>query len=138
MRRIARFWKIIILDTLGVLLMVTALAIGWLPGPGGIPLFLVGLGLLAINHDWAKRYIDVLQDYADRLGDLIFVSDKRAQAAYDVLGPVLLASGLWLMYQHPRVWITSVGLSLTCLGIVVLLGNRNRWQRIKQNFNHKH
>jgi hypothetical protein len=42
--------------------MVLAILLGWLPGPGGIPLFLVGLSLLAINHEWAKKRMDSIKN----------------------------------------------------------------------------
>lgn len=48
---------VIILDIIGVLLLLLAMAVGWLPGPAGIPLTLAGLSLLAINHDWANRLL---------------------------------------------------------------------------------
>jgi hypothetical protein len=37
----------------GVLLIVAAGLTGWLPGPGGIPLFLVGMAILASEFHWA-------------------------------------------------------------------------------------
>jgi membrane-bound ClpP family serine protease len=64
MKRLLRFWKIVVLDVLGVALMILAVLTGWLPGPGGIPLFIIGLSLLAINHEWAERYIDLLKNRA--------------------------------------------------------------------------
>ncbi len=41
----------------GVSIMLLAIAIGWLPGPGGIPLFLVGLAVLATEFVWAGRLL---------------------------------------------------------------------------------
>ena len=29
---------------------------GWIPGPGGIPLFLAGVAILATEYDWAERF----------------------------------------------------------------------------------
>lgn len=49
---------VIVLDIVGVLLLILAMLVGWLPGPAGIPLALAGLSLLAINHDWAKRLLE--------------------------------------------------------------------------------
>ena len=41
----------------GVALMVLAASIGWLPGPAGIPLFLLGLAILASEFEWAHRLL---------------------------------------------------------------------------------
>ncbi len=41
----------------GGLLILLAGATGWLPGPGGIPLALVGLAVLASEFEWADRLL---------------------------------------------------------------------------------
>lgn len=137
MRKIYGFWKVVIIDTLGVLFMVAALLTGWLPGPGGVPLFIIGLSLLAVNHAWAKRYTELARQYADRLGDYVFVKDVRFQVAYDVLGPVLIGVGGWLLLRHSAVWMVSLGISACFLGLTLLLGNRGRWARLKKAFKRK-
>ncbi|MBK6707733.1 MAG: hypothetical protein IPG54_09740 [Sphingomonadales bacterium] len=43
------------LIALGWFLMILAPLIGWLPGPGGLILFPVGLALVLKNSLWAKR-----------------------------------------------------------------------------------
>lgn len=40
---------------LGWFLMILAPLIGWLPGPGGLVLFPIGLALVLKNSLWAKR-----------------------------------------------------------------------------------
>lgn len=40
----------------GCTLILTAGAIGWLPGPGGIPLFLLGIFVLASEFKWADDF----------------------------------------------------------------------------------
>lgn len=91
MTRIRKFFKIIIFDTLAIIFMIVALLTGWLPGPGGIPLFIVGLTLFAINHEWAEKYVNLLREYADKLGDLIF--RPRLRLFFDLLAPTLLVWG---------------------------------------------
>ena len=131
-----RFWKIIVLDTLGVALMILAILTGWLPGPGGIPLFILGLSLLAIHHEWAQRYIDLLKKYADRLGDMVFVSNPHIQAAYDILSPGAITTGTILLYLHNAMWQITLGVFLIAMGLLFFLGNRHRFKRLKQRFKH--
>lgn len=45
-------WTLIVL---GWFLMILAPLIGWLPGPGGLILFPLGLALVLKNSRWAKR-----------------------------------------------------------------------------------
>ncbi|HIW31018.1 MAG TPA: PGPGW domain-containing protein, partial [Candidatus Luteococcus avicola] len=40
-------------------MMVAAALTGWLPGPGGIPLFLMGLAVWASEFEWAHRLLSV-------------------------------------------------------------------------------
>ena len=41
----------------GGFLVLAGLATGWLPGPGGIPLVLTGLAVLASEFRWARRLL---------------------------------------------------------------------------------
>lgn len=112
--------------------MIAALLTGWLPGPGGIPLFIVGLSLLAINHEWAERYIDVLKEYADKLGDLVFIEKPGVQRAYDIATPLLIAAGLALVYYRNALWMLTAGVFLTFVGVTFFLGNRHRYREYKK------
>lgn len=49
-----RFWYRLGVGVLGIALMVIAPFTGVLPGPGGIPIFLLGVALLATEFVWAK------------------------------------------------------------------------------------
>lgn len=42
----------------GVFLILLAGATGWLPGPGGIPLALLGLAVLASEFEWAQDLLE--------------------------------------------------------------------------------
>lgn len=52
---------------LGVAIIVLSGAIGWLPGPGGIPLFLLGIAVLASEFAWAdtvkKRILSIIYGF---------------------------------------------------------------------------
>lgn len=46
-----------VVGVVGVSIMLLAISIGWLPGPGGVPLFLVGLAVLATEFVWASKVL---------------------------------------------------------------------------------
>ncbi|MEU0089810.1 PGPGW domain-containing protein [Kribbella sp. NPDC006257] len=48
---------------LGGLLIIAAPLTGWLPGPGGIPLFIAGLAVLASEFEWAQRLLYKVKDW---------------------------------------------------------------------------
>jgi uncharacterized protein (TIGR02611 family) len=43
---------------IGSLFIIAAGLTGWLPGPGGVPLFLIGIAILSTEFEWAKRLRD--------------------------------------------------------------------------------
>jgi uncharacterized protein (TIGR02611 family) len=57
----------IVIGVVGGLLIIAAPLTGWLPGPGGIPLFIAGLAVLASEFEWAQR---LLLKVKDRVKDL--------------------------------------------------------------------
>ncbi|UNK80283.1 hypothetical protein MNQ96_04145 [Sphingopyxis granuli] len=76
----------------GVLLMIVAVLIGPLPGPGFVILFPIGLMLALQNSLWAKRrYVRFKMrhprygDWADRLMRRVSAARRRARAALDRL-----------------------------------------------------
>ncbi|TDU84276.1 uncharacterized protein (TIGR02611 family) [Kribbella voronezhensis] len=52
---------------LGTLLIIAAPLTGWLPGPGGIPLFIAGLAVLASEFEWAQRVLLKVKDWVKQL-----------------------------------------------------------------------
>jgi len=55
-----------VVGTVGVLLLLLGALTGWLPGPGGIPLTLLGLAVLASEFHWAHRILQWARVRADR------------------------------------------------------------------------
>jgi hypothetical protein len=51
----------------GGLLLIAAPLTGWLPGPGGIPLFIAGLAVLASEFEWAQRLLYRVKGWVRRL-----------------------------------------------------------------------
>ncbi len=51
----------------GGLLLILAPLTGWLPGPGGIPLFIAGLAVLASEFEWAQRVLLKVKDWVKAL-----------------------------------------------------------------------
>lgn len=132
MPRIKHYTQLVFFDTLAVICMIAAILTGWLPGPGGIPLFIIGLSLLAINHEWAQRYIDLLREYADKISDFIFT--PRLRVFFDIVAPILFAIGITIIVNHTSMFILGAGIFFTFMGLLCFLGNRNRWARFKKAF----
>lgn len=68
----------------GSLFIVAAAATGWLPGPGGIPLFLVGIAILATEFTWAERLRDRILVIIHYLG--------RQWRAHKIIGTIIITA----------------------------------------------
>lgn len=130
--------KDIIIDVLGGMFILTSILVGWLPGPLGIPLFLIGLGLLATNHTWAERRLDWARENIADFSRKIFVERPLWQAAYDAVAAVSIGSGIYLLVTHTSNLTLSISIFGLCLGLALFLGNRQRLDRLKRFFKHKH
>jgi hypothetical protein len=68
----------------GTLFILAAAATGWLPGPGGIPLFLIGIAILATEFVWAERFRDKI---------MMIIKHLAGQfKAHKILGTLMLVT----------------------------------------------
>lgn len=130
MGRLKKTGKLILMDTVGVLLIIISPLIGWLPGPGGIPLFLAGLGLLAVHHDWAKRWQTRIKKEGARFIKTLFSDHPLLRAIYDFLSAVLIFIGIYLINTYTKNITLTFAIFCVLLGIGLFLGNRERLQSI--------
>lgn len=68
--RIPRAIRKPVVLTFGTLFIIAAGLTGWLPGPGGIPLFLIGIAILSTEFAWAKRVRDWVVGIVEQCGRL--------------------------------------------------------------------
>ncbi|MGB4800896.1 MAG: PGPGW domain-containing protein [Candidatus Saccharimonadales bacterium] len=130
--RIKESGKRILTDLAGYLLLIAALLTGWLPGPGGIPLAVAGLGLLSINNAWAKRLREYLLENGGKFVQLLFPKHPVAQWAYDVAALALFCVAAYLGWRHAAIWQVSVAASAFFTATFVALMNRDRLARLKR------
>ena len=120
----------VLVDAAGYLLLLAALLTGWLPGPGGIPLALAGLGLLSLHNAWARRIKDYFFAHGSDIMHKLFLDQPQLQLAYDYVVVALLVVGGLLAWQHGNRW-QAIGAGTTIgLAIGIGLTNRRRYQRI--------
>ncbi len=121
--------KHILMDTLGFLLMLISPLFGWLPGPGGIPIFIAGLGLLAINHEWAKRWLKTIKEKGVNVIDAIFVKHPVWEAFYDIMTVIFVVVGVQLLNTYTKNITLTIGILLLLTAFVLFIGNRKRLKR---------
>jgi hypothetical protein len=128
-----RLIKVILTDIAGVGLIILAALTGWIPGPGGIPLFLAGLGLLAIHHEWARRLLHQVKAHGLKFAEAFFREHKVLMFVYDVIALLLVGGSILVLINIHGVIRASAGI-LFFLGLALFLGNRKRLQRINRYF----
>lgn len=118
--------KRLLLDISGILLLIMALMVGWLPGPAGIPLTIAGLSLLAINHEWAKRLLEKVRAGGVKFMDKIFSDSPAAKVVVDMASMLLLALAALLYTRHRDRIFLSAAVFLALMAAILFLGNRKR------------
>lgn len=129
---IKRHTKRIATDAAGYGLLLAAALTGWLPGPGGIPLTIAGLGLLSINNKWARDLREYVLAHGGRLVEIIFPKNRWVQWGYDLLVALLFILSAILAYRHAAVWQTGMSISAFFLATFIALTNRERLLTIKK------
>ena len=96
MTKLKKYGKLILFDTLAGICFIGVLLFGWLPGPGGIPLLLAGLGFLAVNHDWAERWLETVKVKGKSFKTIIFPPNLWVRRIYDLLSVSLFTLAIYL------------------------------------------
>lgn len=134
---IKRNIKRILVDSAGYLLLLAAALTGWLPGPGGIPLTLAGLGLLSINNHWAHSLRQYLLNHGGKIVTVLFPPNPHIQWLYDIVVIALLVVVTRLAYAHAAAWQVGLSVSLFVIALTIALLNRDRLNRFKTRSKHK-
>lgn len=138
MHRLKRYGKIILFDTLAVICFIGVILFGWIPGPGGIPLFLLGLGLLAVNHDWAERWLETAKHHGVSFKQWLFPNTPWVRLAYDLGALLLMSLGVVLIYLYENRLIEGAAVIMICFSLFVFLVNRDRFDSFANLFKKKH
>ncbi len=127
MNWLKRFGKIFVFDFLAVLCFIGVILFGWLPGPGGIPLFLLGLSLLAVNHDWAERWLSTAKLKGVSIKKWLFPNIEWIKRAYDIVATTAMITASLLLYKFDSRLIEGFAILVIFFSLFIFLVNRNRF-----------
>lgn len=137
MKKVKKIGKIVIFDSLAILCFIGVALFGWLPGPGGVPLTIAGLSLLAVNHDWAERWLETTKVKGVSIKNKLFPDRPLIKHAYDIVGSIVLALGLYLSFTADTRILSAVGAIFTTFSFSVILFNRKRLDKLSDIFKKK-
>lgn len=122
-------WKVILTDAAGLGCLILVPILGPLPGPGGIPLLLSGFGLLAINHDWADKYIHYITVHSESLEKLIFPNIRWVKIAWDLFAVLLLVGGVIINIQSEWWILSAFSYAVMASSTTLFMLNRGRLKK---------
>lgn len=133
--------KVILIDILGFACIIGSVLLGWLPGPGGIPLLIIGLSLLANNHEWAEKILAKVKAEGMHWFDKIFDGSTKTRWIVDILTIIVIGGSVLLINIATRSTLKTVGISLIIAASFMFLSNRRRYHTIVRKLKsskHKH
>jgi hypothetical protein len=113
-------------DIAGYICLIVALPIGALPGPGGIPIIIAGLGLLSVHNPWAKSLLGYVRKHSESFRAILFPKNKLIETVWDIAGGAMLITAILVACLHDIWQIRALSTSLATLSVMVLLSNRSR------------
>lgn len=113
---------------LGVLLVCIAPLVGWIPGPGGIAVFLAGIGILATEFDWAESLKSFFLHKVPKEVKKRWRPTPKWELTFDITALLMLAAALVCAYKSIWAPVISLAIGAICL----LFFNRGRVEKIKQ------
>ncbi len=138
MREILKKLGRLLTDGLGVALIIVAVFFGWIPGISGIPIFLAGLGLLAMNHDWAKKWLGHIRNHGSKLASALFSGNPTIMLLDDVLAIAITALSVAILVIYEGSLARAVAFLFLTAGLMIFSGNRQRIQRVSKLWKRKH
>lgn len=126
------------IDIAGFGLIIISPFTGLLPGPGGIPVFLAGLGILSLNYKWAK---DLLKNFEEKYNDFVekyLVGNKKVALTIDIISVLTIASGIFILLNASQVIVVGFAFGMTSFGVIILASNQRRFERLKKRIFKKH
>ena len=124
--------KRVVTDFAGYFLVVLSPFVGLIPGPGGIALFLGGLGLLSLNNRWARQLREYAIKHGGRMIEILFPRNSAVEWLYDVLVLALLALASVLVWQRSVIWQLSLAIGGYFGALFIALMNRDRAGVVKR------
>ncbi len=137
MKTLKRYGKIILFDTLAVLCFIGVILFGWLPGPGGIPLFLLGLSFLAVNHDWAERWLETAKIHGVTFKKWLFPDIQWIRHTYDALSVIGVSVAGYVLVTQDNRYVEGAAVAVIIFWLFVFLLNRDRFGKFADYFKKK-
>lgn len=135
--KIKKDFKRIGVDVVGWICIVLAFALGWLPGPGGTPLLLTGLGLLSIHNEWAHKALHYLKTEGMRLADIVFPDRKIIALIWDIALVGLAIAAVIIYRDYEGIIATVASSAALAVALYIFTLNRKRVEKLIRRYQNR-
>lgn len=135
------FIKRIAIDIAGFGLIIASPLLGWLPGPGGIPVFLAGVAILSSNYDWAENLLKDFEKKRVEFVDKYLVSNKNIARTIDLLCIVIIALAVFVFINIDNTVLKLLTIGAGSFSLLIIVSNQRRLDRLLakiESIKHKH
>ncbi len=112
---------------IGVVLVMTAPLVGFIPGPGGILVFLLGIAILGSEFDWALAlksfFLKTMPDEVKKR----WQPTPNWEYAFDVTTACLVTCAV--IFGYYSYWLTAAYSAI--FAVLLLIFNRSRLDRLR-------
>lgn len=137
MHSLRKFLKRFGTDIAGYTCLLLMVPVGWLPGPGGIPLLIAGLGLLSVHNPWAKRLLDYVKLHSDSLRAIFFPRRKNIERAWDIFAVLMFITAFTISIES-EILLISIGATIMgAASTTIFMFNRRRLEQLQRKFSRK-
>jgi len=134
MLKVKQFIKRFGTDIAGYTCLLLVLPIGLLPGPGGIPLLVAGLGLLSIHNIWAKGMLDYVKKHSQSLRTIFFPRKRAIEWFWDLSAIALFVSACIISIYADYWFFKAMGTGMGAVSTTIALFNRGRLDSLQRRF----
>lgn len=114
------------IDVAGFGLIFISPFLGWLPGPGGIPIFVAGLALLALNYDWADNLLKDFDKKRLAFVEKYLVGNKRISRTIDVLCLLIIVMAIVAVLYLENSILRLLSAGAGTFSFFILISNQKR------------
>lgn len=113
MARFKHFGKIILFDSLAGLCFIGVILFGWLPAREVFHFFF-RLGLLAVNHDWAERWLETAKHKGKTFKQILFPRVPWTRHTYDIASVGLLLDLCIIYFSRFNTLLSVASVAVSC------------------------
>lgn len=100
-------------------------------------MILTGLGLLAVNHEFARTWLRYAKKHSKSISDIVFPDIPLIKWAWDIVAISVLLFGLWLSFQSEWWLIRGMSIGIMASSSTIFMLNRDRIVKLENLFRNK-